>query len=108
MPDPMIVGSARTAIGKFGGGLAEVGAPSLGAVAIRAALARSGVDFDAQDGQRARLVILTLTPEDDLTAQLEILSDIGRTFREPGAVEEALRATTYTEFLSLLRATGSA
>ncbi|MBI2504931.1 MAG: acetyl-CoA C-acetyltransferase [Candidatus Latescibacteria bacterium] len=44
MPDPVIVGSARTAIGKFGGGLAEVGAPSLGAVAIRAALERCGVE----------------------------------------------------------------
>lgn len=44
MADPVIVGSARTAIGKFGGGLAEVGAPSLGAVAIRAALERSGVE----------------------------------------------------------------
>lgn len=44
MPDPVIVGSARTAIGKFGGGLAEVGAVSLGAVAIRAALERSGVE----------------------------------------------------------------
>ncbi|MBI4497220.1 MAG: acetyl-CoA C-acyltransferase [Chloroflexi bacterium] len=39
----VIVGSARTPIGKLGGRLAPVPAPQLGAVAIRAALARSGV-----------------------------------------------------------------
>lgn len=70
-------------------------------------LSRDGVDFDAQDGQPARLIVLVLTPGDDLNAQLELLSDIGRTFREPGAVEEALRATTYTEFLSRLKTAGS-
>ncbi|HET9010229.1 MAG TPA: acetyl-CoA C-acetyltransferase [Gemmatimonadaceae bacterium] len=47
MPDksriPVIVAAARTPIGKFLGSLASVSAPELGATAIRAALARSGV-----------------------------------------------------------------
>ena len=47
MPDnsriPVIVAAARTPIGKFLGSLASVSAPELGAVAIRAALAKSGV-----------------------------------------------------------------
>src|SRR5918992_1087950 len=47
MPDkartPVIVAAARTPIGKFLGGLAPLSAPELGAVAIRAALERSGV-----------------------------------------------------------------
>ncbi|MFQ5674173.1 MAG: thiolase family protein [Nitrospinales bacterium] len=38
-----IYGAARTPIGKFNGALAAVSAPELGAVAIREALARSGV-----------------------------------------------------------------
>jgi acetyl-CoA C-acetyltransferase len=38
-----IVGAARTPIGSFQGALAEVSAPRLGAVAIRAALERSGL-----------------------------------------------------------------
>jgi mannitol/fructose-specific phosphotransferase system IIA component (Ntr-type) len=45
-----------------------------------------------------------LTPEDDHNAQVEILADIGRTFQDPKAVEQVLRANTYTEFLSLLKA----
>ena len=47
MPDksriPVIVAAARTPIGKFLGALSSVSAPELGAAAIRAALAKSGV-----------------------------------------------------------------
>ncbi|HET7458527.1 MAG TPA: acetyl-CoA C-acetyltransferase [Gemmatimonadaceae bacterium] len=41
---PVIVAAARTPIGKFLGALSALQAPDLGAVAIRAALQRSGVD----------------------------------------------------------------
>ncbi|PYP79269.1 MAG: acetyl-CoA C-acyltransferase [Gemmatimonadetes bacterium] len=48
MPDatriPVIVAAARTPIGKFLGVLSSVTAPELGAVAIRAALERAGID----------------------------------------------------------------
>ncbi len=43
---PVIVAAARTPIGKFLGSLAALQAPELGAVAIRAALQRSGVVAD--------------------------------------------------------------
>jgi acetyl-CoA C-acetyltransferase len=45
----VIVGAARTPIGSFLGSLAAVTAPRLGAVAIRAALARAGVAVDVVD-----------------------------------------------------------
>ncbi len=41
--EPVIVGAARTAIGKFGGSLGGVPAPELGAVAVKGALARAGL-----------------------------------------------------------------
>jgi len=48
MPDttriPVIVSAARTPIGRFLGGLAPLSAPELGAVAIKAALDRAGID----------------------------------------------------------------
>ncbi|MHB1169437.1 MAG: thiolase family protein [Longimicrobiales bacterium] len=48
MADPqrtaVIVGAARTPIGRFLGGLSSIKAPDLGAIAIRAALERSGVE----------------------------------------------------------------
>ncbi|MFN8582403.1 MAG: acetyl-CoA C-acetyltransferase [Gemmatimonadaceae bacterium] len=40
---PVIVGAARTPIGKYLGALSSLSAPELGAIAIREALARSGV-----------------------------------------------------------------
>ena len=47
MRDVVIVGAARTPIGSFLGALASVQAPKLGSVAIKAALARAGVDGSA-------------------------------------------------------------
>lgn len=45
----VIVGDARTPIGKLGGRLASVPAPNLGAVAIRSALERAGVTPEQVD-----------------------------------------------------------
>jgi acetyl-CoA C-acetyltransferase len=41
--DIVIVAAARTAVGKFGGSLAKVAAPELGATVIKALLERSGL-----------------------------------------------------------------
>lgn len=43
---PVIVGAARTPIGKYLGALASLGAPELGAIAIREAIKRAGVPGD--------------------------------------------------------------
>src|ERR1043166_9537994 len=43
---PVIVGAARTPIGKFLGGLSSLSAPELGAIAIREALKRSKVPIE--------------------------------------------------------------
>ena len=47
MEEVVIVAAARTAVGKFGGSLATVPAPELGATVIKALLARSGVSPEA-------------------------------------------------------------
>ena len=49
MTEVVIVGAARTPIGAFLGGLAPLAAPKLGAIAIRAALERSGISDDKID-----------------------------------------------------------
>ncbi|MBY4897603.1 acetyl-CoA C-acetyltransferase [Cupriavidus sp. AU9028] len=43
MTEVVIVSAARTGVGKFGGSLARIPAPHLGAIAIQAALQRAGV-----------------------------------------------------------------
>lgn len=47
MQDAYIVSACRTAIGKFQGAFANLGAPQLGAVAVREALKRAGVPAEA-------------------------------------------------------------
>ena len=49
MSEVVVVGAARTPIGAFLGGLAPLPAPKLGAIAIRAALERSGISDDKID-----------------------------------------------------------
>jgi acetyl-CoA C-acetyltransferase len=44
MTDIVIVGGLRTAIGKFGGAIAKIPAPELGATVIKALIAKSGID----------------------------------------------------------------
>jgi acetyl-CoA C-acetyltransferase len=56
--DVVIVSAARTAIGKFGGSLAKVSAPELGAIAIQAALQRAQLD-GAQVGEVIMGQVLT-------------------------------------------------
>jgi len=46
MEDIVIVSAARTAVGKFGGALAKVPAPELGASVIKSLLARTGLGAD--------------------------------------------------------------
>ena len=43
MTDVVIVSAARTAVGKFGGSLAKIAAPDLGAAVIRAVLQRANL-----------------------------------------------------------------
>ncbi|MEN9473063.1 MAG: hypothetical protein RLZZ495_1152, partial [Pseudomonadota bacterium] len=46
MEDIVIVSAARTAVGRFGGSLAKVAAPELGATVIKGLLARTGLSAD--------------------------------------------------------------
>src|SRR6201986_571948 len=49
MPKTVILGAARTPIGKLGGGLSSLDATELGATAITAALERASVDPEQVD-----------------------------------------------------------
>jgi acetyl-CoA C-acetyltransferase len=46
---PVIVGAVRTPVGRYLGGLASLGAPQLGAIAVREAVSRAGIDGGAID-----------------------------------------------------------
>lgn len=46
---PVIVGAVRTPVGRYLGGLASLGAPQLGAIAVREAISRAGINGSAID-----------------------------------------------------------
>jgi len=49
VPEAVIVSAVRTAVGTFGGSLKDVSAVDLGAIAIKAALEKAGVDANQVD-----------------------------------------------------------
>jgi len=75
---------------------------------VAVGLSDSGIDFDAPDGQPAHVLFLLLTPEGEPRAQLELASEVARTFREPHMLEQALRTRGLTDFLALLKSGAAA
>lgn len=79
---------------------------ALPAPIIAIGISQRGIDFDSPDGEPAHLVFLILTPTENNEIQLEILSDIGRTFRDPEMREAAILSETYAEFVAGLKSGG--
>ncbi|MCI0454749.1 MAG: cation:proton antiporter [Candidatus Dadabacteria bacterium] len=76
----------------------------LNAPVVGVGLSRTGVDFDAADGEPAHIIFLILTPRDDDGAQqLGILADIAKTFENKETREKVLQVANYIEFLALLK-----
>jgi Kef-type K+ transport system membrane component KefB/mannitol/fructose-specific phosphotransferase system IIA component (Ntr-type) len=71
--------------------------------AIGVAISKDGVDFNATDGKPAKLMFIILTPQEDLTSQVEILSEISRMMKNHELCERMKKARSYTELLGLFR-----
>ena len=69
---------------------------------VAVGISPGGIDFDAPDGEPARIVCLLLTPQNDDGAQLALLADVARTFRQPEVRAHALQVAGYTDFLAIL------
>ena len=67
-------------------------------------IARSsrGVDFDAPDGQLAKLIFLLLTPTDQPATQLELLALVAKTFENADTRSRCLQVKSATEFRAVL------
>lgn len=77
--------------------------PGLSVPLVAIGFSRDGIDFDAPDGEVARVVLLVLTPQEDYQSQLDLLADISRSFRVQGFTERILRTTNHVELLALMR-----
>ena len=70
---------------------------------IAVGFSEEGIDFDARDGQLAKVIFLILTPLDDHRIQLDIIADIAKIFKQSAVIEKAMEAKTYTELLALAK-----
>lgn len=70
---------------------------------VTVGISDTGVDFDAPDGKPANVIFLILTPKNNPNAQLEIVSEIARLFRDEDMCDRVLRTKNYTEFLALIK-----
>src|SRR5579863_1407368 len=61
-----------------------------------------GLDFDARDGKPARLIILILTPDNQ--SQNDLLADAGELFSTKEAIDRAVGAGNWLEFIAALNA----
>ncbi|MBX3361449.1 MAG: cation:proton antiporter [Phycisphaeraceae bacterium] len=68
--------------------------------------ARRGIDFDARDGQPARLIILLVTPLENAELQLRLLASVAHVCEDEAAVERLLSAANWTELLAVLNEVG--
>jgi len=65
---------------------------------IAVGLSEEGIDFDAPDGEPARIVCLLLCPAHDPGEQVEMLGLVAKAFGNPQARQEATNAANFTEF----------
>jgi Kef-type K+ transport system membrane component KefB/mannitol/fructose-specific phosphotransferase system IIA component (Ntr-type) len=62
----------------------------------------SGIDFDARDGKRAKLIILILTGDNQ--SQQDLLGDASELFSGKEAIDQAVHATSFLELVAALNA----
>jgi len=94
----------------IGGGVAVPHARLPGIAQPLIAIGRSagGIDFRAPDGSPAKLVVLLVTPAEDPTVQLRLLSSVAEVCQSPHTVGKLTDARSWTEFLAALNAAGAA
>ena len=87
MEDIVIVAATRTAVGKFGGSLAKIAAPELGAMVVRDLLVRSGVSAD-QIGEVIMGQVLTAGSGQNPARQTELKAGLDK--QTPGLTINAV------------------
>lgn len=81
--------------------------PGLAKAQAALGISRRGIDFNAPDGEPARIIVLILTPENDDGLLLELYRDVISVFRNQSVRDGALKVRNYTELLALLASVGA-
>ena len=66
------------------------------------ALKKEGVDFEALDGKKSRIFIMTLSPANRIGPHVQFLAEISKMIRHKGKREKMLSAGSADELLDLI------
>lgn len=77
--------------------------PGLRKPCVVIARAENGIDFDSIDGKPAHLIFMILTPTGSQHAQIQLLADISNIFMNRETRENAIKAKSYREFMSVIK-----
>ena len=61
-----------------------------------------GVDFDAPDGEKAKIILMLLTPRNDATAQIELLGLVAQVFNDSETRQRVRASNTATEMIAAI------
>jgi mannitol/fructose-specific phosphotransferase system IIA component (Ntr-type) len=75
----------------------------VGSFHVSVAVLTDGVDWGALDGRPVNFIFLVIGPADQPEAYLQLLSQISRLIRLPGATDRLHTATTADEVISIIR-----
>jgi Kef-type K+ transport system membrane component KefB/mannitol/fructose-specific phosphotransferase system IIA component (Ntr-type) len=78
-------------------------ASSLTQVLLAVGIAGQGIEFDASDGAPVRIVCLAVLPQGSAEQALAVVDDLAKSLGGAAALEAALAARNYTEFLAAVR-----
>jgi mannitol/fructose-specific phosphotransferase system IIA component (Ntr-type)/Kef-type K+ transport system membrane component KefB len=79
-------------------GVLEGSGPIMGVMGI----SKEGVDFEAVDGKKAHIVLLTAVHGDQLASHLEVLMKISRAFSQEGLTQKLLRTNSTVQIYKIL------
>jgi Kef-type K+ transport system membrane component KefB/mannitol/fructose-specific phosphotransferase system IIA component (Ntr-type) len=70
---------------------------------LAVAISPEGIDFNAPDGEPARLIFMILSPANDQNSQIQILAQISRIFGNQDIKRLALQARNFVEFVAAIK-----
>ncbi|MBT9546876.1 MAG: cation:proton antiporter [Candidatus Sericytochromatia bacterium] len=81
----------------------HAGVKGLPAPLLAVGLSPTGLNFNAPDGQKAHLILLLLTPEEDKVLQLQLFTEIGQVFNKEEDRQAFLKMDNFTELKAWVR-----
>ena len=76
--------------------------PEVEGAQVSAGVSKEGIDFDAIDGEDVQVVFLVVAEEDNPSANVEALAELGNLVQTPGIYDRLIGSNSADEFVKVL------